>query len=353
MRDRRGGFTLIELLVVIAIIAVLIALLLPAVQAAREAARRTQCVNNLKQMALAVQNYADVNGVLPPTAEATSGVDYGMKPRMLAFMEQAAMFNAINFGLSWNNNVGNPNSTVFKTVINTFLCPSDNVFPNYPRAGIIVAPSNYGNNIGTTLSFNGGQFDGPAYFVDTATYGSPVTMAHIVDGTSNTAIWSEYLKGRGTSTANNVAPQNGPQGVVYQMVLDDGPKNSTTKPIIQPQGLVFTLQQINAACTNQNTPQYDAVGYNWMDGWGGQGGPYSHIMAPNHASCVFPTDSPPTGRGSTEYRNMMAASSNHSGGVNMAFLDGSVRFIKNSVNLGTYAAIATKNGGEVVSADQF
>src|SRR5690348_10437252 len=98
---KRRGFTLIELLVVIAIIAVLIALLLPAVQAAREAARRSQCVNNLKQMGLAVQNYIDSQGAVPPTGvnipTGTQPVGtFGMKPRLLPYMEQAMMFNALN-----------------------------------------------------------------------------------------------------------------------------------------------------------------------------------------------------------------------------------------------------------------
>jgi prepilin-type N-terminal cleavage/methylation domain-containing protein len=125
MRASRRGFTLIELLVVIAIIAVLIALLLPAVQAAREAARRTQCVNNLKQLGLAVQNYADVNRAVPPSSEKTSTVDFGMKSRMLPFIEQPTLFNSINFSLSWNSSAGYPNSTVYKSTVNSFLCPSE------------------------------------------------------------------------------------------------------------------------------------------------------------------------------------------------------------------------------------
>src|SRR3954462_12100709 len=132
MKVHRRGFTLIELLVVIAIIAVLIALLLPAVQAAREAARRSQCVNNLKQMGLALMNYESSNGALPPAFEHYTGDSsagktptFGMKPRMLAFMEQQAMYNAINWSFSWNSSAGYPNSTVYAASIASFLCPSD------------------------------------------------------------------------------------------------------------------------------------------------------------------------------------------------------------------------------------
>jgi prepilin-type processing-associated H-X9-DG protein len=301
-------------------------------------------------MGLAVMNYADVNGALPPTAEDTLNVDFGMKSRMLAFLEQTVLFNSINFGISWNSSAGYPNSTVYLAKVSTFLCPSDSNFPNFQRpAGFIVGASNYGNNIGTCLSFHGGTLDGPAYFVDTARYGPVVTLATITDGTSNTAIWSEYVKGRGTSTAIGVIPQRG-KWVVYLMTgLTDSPVASQPALLGSMQQ---TLQALNSQCTPQLTPNWDLKGYNWMDGWCGGGGPYSHIMSPNHLSCQFPTDGG-AGRPPKEVRSMIAASSNHAGGVNMGFLDGSVRFIKDSINLGTYAAIGTKAGGEVISADSY
>ncbi len=211
---RRRAFTLIELLVVIAIIAVLIALLLPAVQAAREAARRSQCVNNLKQIGLAVMNYESTNGCLPPSDNATvfnsataNSNDFGMKVRILPFMEQGNLYNAMNQSIEYNIA---DNGTVSGTSVATFLCPSDGTIvnrgmSNYP--GHDFGDCSYGNNIGTSLSFNGGIIDGPAYVMgsvatsSSGTFGTPnggvVTLASIIDGTSNTAMHSEWQKGRG------------------------------------------------------------------------------------------------------------------------------------------------------------
>src|SRR6516164_3900023 len=138
MTDHRRGFTLIELLVVIAIIAVLIALLLPAVQAAREAARRAQCVNNLKQLALAIANYESTNGSLPPTAIDTSVLlinDFSLKVRILPFLEQQAAYNALNQSYSGQPTHGSSkdtnltNFTVRTMQINALVCPSDGNLP--------------------------------------------------------------------------------------------------------------------------------------------------------------------------------------------------------------------------------
>ncbi|MGE3818758.1 MAG: DUF1559 domain-containing protein [Isosphaeraceae bacterium] len=329
VRDRRA-FTLIELLVVIAIIAVLIALLLPAVQSAREAARRSQCVNNLKQLGLGIANYHDVNLALPPTSDYNNFPDMAMKPRLLPFMEQTAALNAVNYSLSMRD-VSNWTISVIK--LSVFVCPSD---PNQPAANstlngvtAVGGSHSYPNNLGTFYRRAGGRLDGPAHqmSVPNGSRGGLVTIASITDGTTNTAMFSEWVRGTGTSAS--------PDGKhwVYRASI---PENNT-----------LSLAQISAACQSATTRAEARKGNLWLDHNTPRGGGYSHVNTPNKKGCWFADAS------ASKFHTLVGASSFHPGGVNVSFLDGSVRFVKDTVSPTVWWAIATYNGGEIVSADSF
>jgi prepilin-type N-terminal cleavage/methylation domain-containing protein/prepilin-type processing-associated H-X9-DG protein len=341
------GFTLIELLVVIAIIAVLIALLLPAVQSAREAARRSQCVNNLKQIGLAVHNYESTHGSLIPSVMYPSPVDnWGWGPSghlsMLQFMEQGTLWNAYNVGAVACNGSGcglyNANTTVFNAQVASLLCPSDG-----PER--TVSLSNYVGNVGgphQLQPFSGTFVPTPnGDFANCAV----IKIATITDGTSNTALFSEVLSG-----VNNAAAVTAGAMPRAKRVHFSAPGMSN---------LAANAAAVNAeiaAC--KSIPPTTA-------GWGGVRGDwflaypfyvnyavYNHMAPPNTLAC----SSSQTGAGNTwgqDYYGTAPPTSNHPGGVNMAMADGSVKFIKDTVSLPAWWAIGTRAGGEVVSSDQY
>jgi prepilin-type processing-associated H-X9-DG protein len=203
---------------------------------------------------------------------------------------------------------------------------------------------NYGNNIGVCRSFNGGNFDGPTYWLGSAplaaTRGGPVvTLATITDGTSNTAIFSEWVKGKGTTQPG------------LNMVYVSNTTFSTTAP--SPafrQTLQATLQFYAATCTSKTATTFTQKGAFWAYEGCGSGGGYTHMMPPNKDSCQFSGDAT-TNTPDLPDRGMIGAQSYHPGGVNVGFLDGSVKFIKDSTALQTWGSIATCAGGEVVDAN--
>jgi prepilin-type N-terminal cleavage/methylation domain-containing protein/prepilin-type processing-associated H-X9-DG protein len=325
---KRYGFTLIELLVVIAIIAVLIALLLPAVQAAREAARRSQCVNNLKQLGLAVMNYESANGCIPPTSNNTTvpvGIgatnDFSFKVRILPFLELASHFNSLNQSLV---STSAQNTTIHNVQVKSFQCPSDGNDPGNPTGD-----TNYPNNVGLTRAIAGssttGPLDGPAYKMGQAPENTTVTLAAITDGASNTAVFSEWIKGRNSGLTRPGLDQ------VYNVGIPEVPGQ--------------TVLQYQQKCQTSTSIAYAQKGIDWLLDTCGKGGCYSHIMTPNKKACWYG----PGDNGNTD-TTVVGTSSNHSGGVNVGFLDGSVKFVKESVNNQTWWGIATRAGGEVIDA---
>jgi prepilin-type N-terminal cleavage/methylation domain-containing protein/prepilin-type processing-associated H-X9-DG protein len=340
MTVHRRGFTLIELLVVIAIIAVLIALLLPAVQAAREAARRAQCTNNLKQIALATLNYHETLGSFPPGAKYYGwGTWYHF---VLPYLEQSTLLNSYNFmgctnctpSLSYSSV---QNTTVSYARISAFQCPSD--VTEIQFGGITSANyvCNFGNtgtgyfqlgpgsaSVGLPTSYNGVVFAGAPFAWISAGPGSPVqpgatcyNIAQDTDGTSNTLFFSETVQGRDNATSTDLRGfiQYGSScGFATYLA-----PNSTLPDMI-------------------SSASYCAY-------------PYT-----TNPPCKFRTTAPPAYPGDTSpaiNADTYAARSRHPGGVNAAFIDGSVHFIKNSINLYTWQSLGTTQGGEVISSDSY
>jgi prepilin-type N-terminal cleavage/methylation domain-containing protein/prepilin-type processing-associated H-X9-DG protein len=347
MCRRRHGFTLIELLVVIAIIAVLIALLLPAVQAAREAARRSQCTNNLKQIGLALHNYEQSVTILPWGLGPNNWNDWGAFPLLLPFMEQVALYNSINFantgnaintgnngstGLPFAGGTGFQNTTVFLTKVNILLCPSD-----MDRLSSILGHCNYSGNAGSTPDslHSSSSFDGLFGYMNA---NKCVAFRDITDGLSNTAAFSERVKGIGIENNLQRDPLNNPSSSVFAVAQ----QNPTGLP--QPYFTACKATSASSALWVGISPvKPDAAGSQWFSGYA-TFSRYNHIMPPNSNSCAY---------GTWAGEGAFTASSRHPGGVNVLFADGSTRFVKSTVAPNTWWALGSRAGGEVVSSDSY
>jgi prepilin-type N-terminal cleavage/methylation domain-containing protein/prepilin-type processing-associated H-X9-DG protein len=366
----RRGFTLIELLVVVAIIAVLIALLLPAVQAAREAARRAQCVNNLKQIGVALHNYHSAVGSFPPAmGYAPSAYGLAVPPNgnstwgppsaqvfLLPYLEQSPLYNNYNFAFGCCVDL-TENNTVALTRLASFMCPSDTLVGQ-------VNINNYHACIGGTTPqgtpLTNGVF---AIFGDPAFGGNHITygLTQIRDGSSNTIAFGEGLVGdasKGSNTRVNGVnfAYSDPNPTAFNKQVNGAGTND-----VQRVGMPGTMAALDA-CANA----FKSLGPNGTNSQGlkSQRGfrwaigersitVFNAVVPPNSQRWGFALCKTSCPGCAPEEVQFMNATSYHPGGANFAMADGSVRFIKDSVSIDIYWALGTRDNGEVVSSDSY
>jgi prepilin-type N-terminal cleavage/methylation domain-containing protein/prepilin-type processing-associated H-X9-DG protein len=363
----RRAFTLIELLVVIAIIAVLIALLLPAVQAAREAARRMRCVNNLKQIGLALHNYHQDHNVFPMAASmnlynsGTSGAFYYQASQnwsahsaLLPMLGEVPIYNAINFSIGIDEGGSNSicwkiNSTAASNAVNVFQCPSDPLAGAQPYTSpvsgrdsnnyhVCLGTSTNVTNANTLITTLGNQQSSGVFYFQTS-----IAISAITDGTSNTIAMGEGAIDPGNKSPNvrNIGMQN-VTGIPTGALLADASSN----PTVTQQG----INACTAAWKGSGAVSFnDQRGAMWAHGGVAQT-MFNTVVTPNSSQAPWSYCDLYNASAYGTYAN---ASSYHPGGANILMTDGSVKFIKDAVNQKTWWALGTRAGGEVISAEGY
>ncbi len=310
VRFGRKGFTLIELLVVIAIIAVLIALILPAVQMAREAARRSQCQNNLKQIGLALHNYHSDHGTFPPGRTRSridgAGHAFGALAQMLPRLDQIAVYNAINFDHSADRST--QNLTARQTLVESFLCPTDShAIPRQANG-----PTCYLMATGTIYPI--ARSDGVLF------ENSSVRTQDISDGTNQTVAFSETIRSDGKPENNYIS--------------------------LRPEDVPLTNYALQ--CVPTQTTE-DARGARWIYGSPGLS-MYNHRRTPNDRNMDCRAGGPQsiqTNRTWDAVSHDITARSRHAGGVHSLFADGHVRFVSDMIDVTIWQALGTRGGAEL------
>lgn len=304
LRASRRGLTLVEVVVTVAIIGLLVALILPAVQAAREAARRTQCVNNFRQLGIGLNSFEVSMGWFPSSNNGGKG--YSAFSLILRELEQPALFDSINFSV---RPYDESNRTVAGASLAVLLCPSDSA------SGYGSGCTNYGFNVGYGYQTSG-TFNGAFAFESNR----PTSSSTITDGLSSTVFMSEWSKGSNSSVAMDRL------GLVFQ------PPSSMPRP--------DEFEAFNEHCLNLSpvggVKTWSHKGYGWLRTGMGRS-LYNHNLTPNRNSCL---------NGSLILEGTWSAGSRHAHGVNVLFGDGHVRFVKESIAIALWRAASTRADGE-------